>query len=45
MKIHWGAKWISLPYEGTTAVLQGILSELQVGGVSSRYGVAVTQFF
>jgi hypothetical protein len=33
MKIHWGAKWMSLPYEGTTAIMWGILFELQVGDV------------
>jgi hypothetical protein len=26
MSIHWGSKWISFPYSGTTIVLQGLTS-------------------
>lgn len=26
MSIHWGSKWISFPYRGTTIVLQGLTS-------------------
>jgi hypothetical protein len=28
MKIHWTAKWVSIPYESRTVVIQGVLSEL-----------------
>jgi hypothetical protein len=33
MKIHWTTKWISIPYESKTVVIQGLLSELKVGDV------------
>jgi hypothetical protein len=33
MRIHWTAKWISIPYESRTVAIQGILSEL-IEGVS-----------
>jgi hypothetical protein len=28
MKVHWGAKWKALPYEGHNVVIQGVLSIL-----------------
>jgi hypothetical protein len=31
MKIHWGQKWMSIPYQSTTVVLQGILTQLNEG--------------
>jgi hypothetical protein len=34
MKIHWEAKWMSPHYGGATAVIQGILSELQASDVT-----------
>jgi hypothetical protein len=33
MKIHWGAKCLSSPYEGRTVVVQGLLSKLHDGDV------------
>jgi hypothetical protein len=33
MKIHWTAKWISIPYESKIVVIQGLLSELKEGDV------------
>jgi hypothetical protein len=33
MKIHWTAKWISIPYESGTMVIQGILFEIREGDV------------
>jgi hypothetical protein len=33
MKIHRAAKWMAIPYQGQTVVLQGILSELSAGSV------------
>jgi hypothetical protein len=33
MKIHWGAKWLVIPYGSSTVLLHGILSELQPGDV------------
>jgi hypothetical protein len=33
MKIHWGAKWIAIPCEDTTQVIQGMLSEVPAGQV------------
>jgi hypothetical protein len=31
MKIPWGQKWMSIPYQSTTVVLQGILTQLNEG--------------
>jgi hypothetical protein len=33
MKIHWTTKWISIPYESKTVVIQGLLSKLKEGDV------------
>jgi hypothetical protein len=33
MKVHWTAKWIAIPYNSRTVVIQGILSELPEGDV------------
>jgi hypothetical protein len=35
MKIHWPTKWIVIPYQGQTVILQGILSELFSGAAAS----------
>jgi hypothetical protein len=40
MKIHWGAKWLVIPYGSKSVVLQGILSELQSGDVVQLYQLA-----
>jgi hypothetical protein len=31
MQVHWDQRWISIPYDGTTAVLFGDAPELPVG--------------
>lgn len=33
MQVHWAHKWISIPYEGTIAVLVGDAADLPVGTV------------
>lgn len=33
MKVHWKEKWMMVPYNGSTALLQGILPELPQGTV------------
>jgi hypothetical protein len=33
MEVHWSAKWLSIPYENRTAVIQGILFEILAGVV------------
>jgi hypothetical protein len=33
MKIHWAAKWLSIPYEVGTIMIQGIISELNEGAI------------
>jgi hypothetical protein len=30
MKVHWGDKWMAIPYQGSTAVLQGMDPRLPV---------------
>jgi hypothetical protein len=29
MRIHWGAKWMIIPYDGRQVMIQGMLSQLQ----------------
>jgi hypothetical protein len=31
MRVHWGAKWLSIPYGKSSVLLHGILSQLQPG--------------
>jgi hypothetical protein len=31
MRVHWGAKWLSIPYGKSYVLLHGILSQLQPG--------------
>jgi hypothetical protein len=33
MRVHWAAKWMSIPYGDTTVLIQGVLSELLEGAV------------
>uniref|UniRef100_A0A0A9BU64 Uncharacterized protein n=1 Tax=Arundo donax TaxID=35708 RepID=A0A0A9BU64_ARUDO len=33
MKVHWKHKWMSIPYQGGTTFLQGLISELPKGSV------------
>ncbi|CAD6222810.1 unnamed protein product [Miscanthus lutarioriparius] len=33
MQVHWAQKWISIPYEGATAILIGDSADLPVGSV------------
>ena len=33
MQVHWAQKWISIPYEGATAILIGDTTDLPVGSV------------
>jgi hypothetical protein len=33
MKVHWKAKWMAIPYDSETIVVQGILSQLDEGVV------------
>jgi hypothetical protein len=37
MKIHLGAKWLTIPYGDKTVMLHGILSELHTGDVVQVY--------
>jgi hypothetical protein len=37
MKIHWADKWLSIPYDSSTAIIQGMLSELREGAVVQVY--------
>jgi hypothetical protein len=37
MKVHWGAKWMSIPYGTDTVILQGLLSSLQPGAIVQVY--------
>jgi hypothetical protein len=31
MRVHWSAKWLSIPYGSINVVIRGILSKLNVG--------------
>jgi hypothetical protein len=31
MRVHWGAKWLNIPYGKTSMLIQGVLSQLQPG--------------
>jgi hypothetical protein len=33
MRVHWGYKWLAIPYAGSTIVLHGVLSQLKTGDV------------
>jgi hypothetical protein len=33
MKVHWGAKWLIIPYGSKSVMIHGILSQLQEGDV------------
>jgi hypothetical protein len=33
MKVHWFAKWLSIPYGSELVLLQGILSEVSHGAI------------
>jgi hypothetical protein len=37
MKVHWGAKWMIIPYEFKNVMIHGILSKLQEGVVVQVY--------
>jgi hypothetical protein len=37
MKVHWGVKWMAIPYGSSTVVVQGLLSELHAGQVLQVY--------
>jgi hypothetical protein len=43
MRIHWVAKWIAIPYQSRTVILQGILSELTDGEVVQVYQLTEVQ--
>jgi hypothetical protein len=43
MQIHWEAKWISIPYQGTQIILQGITAPLQSDLVFQLYAVTPTE--
>lgn len=42
MKVHWQQKWMAIPYQGTTAILQGLLPEFPVGSVVEVCAVLVS---
>jgi hypothetical protein len=31
MRVHWGAKWLRIPYGKSSVLIQGVLSQLQPG--------------
>lgn len=42
MKVHWKQKWMSIPYLGNSAILQGMVPELPDGSVIEVCAVLVT---
>jgi hypothetical protein len=37
MKVHWGSKWLVIPYVCSTIVLHGLLSQLKAGDMVQLY--------
>jgi len=42
MKVHWKQKWMSIPYQGTSIILQGLVPELPEHYVVEVCAVLVT---
>ncbi|KAK3157949.1 hypothetical protein QOZ80_2AG0130640 [Eleusine coracana subsp. coracana] len=43
MKIHWGHKWMVIPYHGQSVVIQGVLTELHEGIVVQLCAIEADQ--
>jgi len=43
MQVHWAQKWISIPYQGTTAMIYGDDSVLPVGSIIQLTVIQVQQ--